>query len=279
MRNIIAFIARYHFIILFVILEAIALILFSKSSYYQQTVMYNGVNEITGRFYDQVTNLTDYIKLKKINEQLANENAMLRQMTSSSFLKNDTASFWKNDTLYKQQYRYIVANVNYNTIGKPNNYIMIDKGSLMGVEKDMGVITSNGVVGTVVQVSKNFSWVMSLLNKNSKVSGRIAHSDQIGTVIWNGLHYSFGTLTDVPAHSKIKRGDTIVTSGYSNTFPAGITIGIIKDYRIESGEDFFVIPFKFSVDFNALQHVYIVKNLLKKQQDTLMKVTEGQKNE
>jgi rod shape-determining protein MreC len=279
MRNILVFIVRYHFLLLFVLLEIFAITLLVNSTYYQSSAILKAGSRVTGRFYTSISNATDYLKLRTTNEQLAQENAMLRQMKGVSFLKNDTSSFWVNDTLLKQQYQYIVSKVVLNTVGKRNNYIMLDKGSRSGIKKDMAVITSNGIVGTVVNVSENFSWVMSLLNKHTRISGRITKNNQMGTVIWNGVDHIYGTLTDIPAHVKIAKGDTIVSSGYSYIFPAGIMMGTISDFRVEQGDHFYIIPFKFSVDFNALQYVYVVKNLMKDEQEALEKSTEGIKNE
>jgi rod shape-determining protein MreC len=279
MRNILVFIVRYHFLLLFVLLEIFAITLLVNSTYYQSSAILKAGSRVTGRFYTSISNATDYLKLRTTNEQLAQENAMLRQMKGVSFLKNDTSSFWVNDTLHKQQYQYIVSKVVLNTVGKRNNYIMLDKGSRSGIKKDMAVITSNGIVGTVVNVSENFSWVMSLLNKHTRISGRITKNNQMGTVVWNGVDHMYGTLTDIPAHVKIAKGDTIVSSGYSYIFPAGIMMGTISDFRVEQGDHFYIIPFKFSVDFNALQYVYVVKNLMKDEQEALEKSTEGIKNE
>ena len=279
MRNILAFIVRYHFLLLFLLLEILSLTMLVNNTYYQQSVVLNLGNKATGQFYSSVSNFTDYLKLRTINEQLANENALLRQMKGFSFLRNDTSSFWVKDTMFKQQYRYIVADVVHNTVGMRNNYIMLDKGKRSGIDKDMAVICSNGVVGTVVSVSDDFSWVMSLLNKHSRISARIDKNEQIGTMIWNGVDHLYGTLSDVPAHVKIAKGDTVRTSGFSYIFPAGVMIGTIHDFRVEQGDHFYTIPIRFSVDFNSLQHVYVGKNLLKQEQETLSKSTEGLKDE
>ncbi len=279
MRNILVFIIRYHFLLIFLLLEFISVTLLVNSTYYQSSAILKAGSRVTGRFYTTVSDATDYLKLRTTNEHLAQENAMLRQMKSVSYLRNDTNTFWVNDTLYKQQYKYIVAKVVLNTVGKRNNYIMLDKGSRSGIQKDMAVITPTGIAGTVVNVSENFSWVMSMLNKHTRLSGKILKNGQMGTVVWNGVDHLYGTLTDIPAHVKIARGDTIVSSGFSYIFPAGLMIGTITDFRVEQGEHFYTIPFKFSVDFNSLQYVYVVKNLMKEEQESLEKSTEGLKDE
>jgi len=274
MRNLLAFIVRYHFFLLFLLFESLALILLANSTYYQRSVIQSAGNSISGKFYASISDITEYLKLRRTNELLSAENALLRQMKGVSFIKTDTSSFWIEDTLYKQQYNYVVARVINNTVGKRNNFIMLNKGKRHGINTDMAVITSNGVVGTVINVSENFSWVMSVLNKQTRISGRIIKNNQMGTVVWNGIDHTTGTLTDIPAHVKIAKGDTIVTSGFSYIFPANVMLGTIKDFRVEQGEHFYVIPFRFSVDFNSLDYVYVVRNLLKVEQEKLEQSSE-----
>ena len=265
MRNLIAFVIRYHYFLLFLILEAFSFVLIANSTYYQQASILNTSNRITGTVYSAFNNVTDYFSLRKTNYILSEENARLRKATSLSFLKADTNSFFVNDTINKLRYTYIAAKVINNSVNRRNNYIMLNKGRKQGIDKDMAVITSNGIVGTVVSVSDNFSWVMSVLNKHTKISGRIKKNNQMGTIIWEGKDFSVGTLSDIPAHVKIAKGDTIVTSGFSYIFPAGIFVGTIKDFRVEQGDHFYVIPFNFGVDYNSLDYVYVVKDLSKKE--------------
>jgi rod shape-determining protein MreC len=278
MRNIFRFILRYHFILLFVILEVVSFSLMVNSTFYQRSAILGIGNRMSGKVYNAFSDFTNYLKLRKTNELLATENARLRHYGEESYIKTDTASFWKKDTLYKQQFSYIVAKVIDNSVGKRNNYIMLNKGKLHGIERDMAVITSKGIVGTVISVSDNFSWVMSVLHRQTKISCKITSNNQMGTLIWQGIDHTTGTLTDIPAHVKLRRGDTLVTSGYSDIFPAGIMAGTILDYRVEQGEHFYVIPFRFSVDFNSLDYVYVVKNLMKEEQENLKKTTEELNN-
>lgn len=265
MRNLIAFVFRYHYFLLFLLLEVFSFVLMANSSYFQQASILNTSNRISGTVYAAFDNVTDYISLRKTNYILSEENSHLRKATSLSFLKVDTNSFFVNDTINKLRYTYIAAKVINNSVNKRNNYIMLNKGRKLGIEKDMAVITSNGIVGTVVSVSDHFSWVMSVLNKHTKISGRIKKNNQMGTIIWEGKDFSIGTLVDVPAHVKIAKGDTIVTSGFSYIFPAGIFVGTIKDFRVEQGDHFYVIPFNFGVDYNSLDYVYVVIDLSKKE--------------
>ena len=276
MRNLIIFIGKHHFALLFVVLEIIAFTLIINNSYYQQTVFLSATNNLTGKFYRSVDDITSYFSLKKTNKLLAEENARLRSAEVNSFIKTSDSVFTKNDTLYRQQYMFIDAKVIKNSYNKRNNYLMLNKGSGQGVKKDMAVITSNGVVGIVNEVSANFCSVMSVLHKDTKISAMIKKNKYKGTLMWEETDYKTGDLNDIEPHVKVAVGDTVVTSGNSHIFPEGILIGTVKSFSINPGDNFYNIQLKFSTDFNRIEYVYIVKNFYKEEQERLLNT---QKNE
>jgi rod shape-determining protein MreC len=135
----------------------------------------------------------------------------------------------------------------------------------------MGVITSNGVVGIVVDVSRNFSSGISILHKDTRISGRIKKNLHLVNVSWNGINYRFGTLEDIPTHVDLSKGDTIITSGNSHIFPEGILIGTVESV---SGSDqlFKTASVKFSVDYNRLYYGYIILRADKEELEQLIPV-------
>jgi rod shape-determining protein MreC len=276
MRNLFNFFWRHSIILLFILLETFSIILVINNNEYQKSVTFAWTNEQTGKIHSSYNSLWEYFNLKKINKELAAENARYRSMSPSAFLKTDTVVLFKKDTLYRQQYQILSAHVISNTTNISANYLQLDKGKLQGVDKDMAVISPSGVVGIVVNASQNFSWVMSLLNKETRISARVKKNGQIGTIAWEGGSYLNAALKDIPTHVRIARGDTIVTSGYSHIFPQGEIIGIIKDVEIKPGEHFYNISVRLGVDFNSLAHVYVIKNLLREEQ---IKLEEPAKNE
>lgn len=271
MRYILAFIWRYRFFFLFVVLEVVSFVFIANKSYYQRSVITNVTDGVTGTIFTTWSNVTSYFNLKQENERLVNENARLWQRLTDSQLTSDTNTVRVNDTLRGLQYTYTQARVISNSTTLRNNYIMLNKGSRHGIARDMAVFNSDGIVGTVVSVTKNYCWVMSMLNKHTKVSARINRLQQMGTIVWNGGSPTIGTLLDIPAHVKIKAGDTISTSGYSHIFPEGIMVGTVEKIHVESGDHFYIIDFRFSADLNSLQYVYIVKNLFRNEQIELSK--------
>ncbi|MCF0211107.1 MAG: rod shape-determining protein MreC, partial [Bacteroidales bacterium] len=91
-----------------------------------------------------------------------------------------------------------------------------------------------------------------------------------GTLMWNGTHYATGQIIDMPSSLAVKKGDMIVTSGFSRNFPEGIKVGKIKSFNKDKGTGFYDIDIKFAVDYNKLEYVYVIKNYFKIEQDGLM---------
>jgi len=276
MRNLFNFFWRHSIFLLFILLETLSLILVVNNNSYQKSVAFALVSEKTGEIQSSYNSLWEYLYLKQTNKALAAENARYRSMLPSAFLITDTLVHFKKDSIYRQQYQILSAQVISNSTNTASNYMQLNKGKLEGVGKDMAVVGPAGIVGIVVNASQNFSWVMSLLNKETRISARIKKNNQIGTVSWEGGSYALTSMKDIPTHVRIARGDTIVSSGYSHIFPKGEIIGVINDFEIKSGDHFYTINVKLAVDFNSLDHVYVIKNLLREEQ---VKLGETTKNE
>ncbi len=232
---------------------------------YQNASFLNSTNHITGSILESYNNVSDYFVLKQANQLLIEENIELRKQLEASFRIVDTNSFIQKDSLFG----YIGAKVIRNTINRQKNYLFINKGSKHGVRTDMGVITSEGVVGTVVEVSENYSRIMSVLHNQNKINARIKKNRHLGNMEWNGSNYQIGTLTDIPNHVQLFTGDTIVTSGNSLLFPEGIAIGTVQNYQSSNKDKFSNASVKYSVDFNKVFYVYIIVNLMKEELNSL----------
>ncbi|OQA90877.1 MAG: Cell shape-determining protein MreC precursor [Bacteroidetes bacterium ADurb.Bin234] len=273
MRNILNFIWKNHFFFLFLLLETVCLVIVIQNNDYQRAAFINKTSEFFASVNKRITNIYDYFNLAEINRQLSEENARLRAQTITSFNLTDTNTFAINDTLYKQEYTYIQAKVVNNSINRRKNFITLNKGSNHGIKKDMGVISPQGVVGIVADVSPNYTTVMSLLHIDSKISAQLKNTNHIGSLVWEGINYRKGKLNDMPTHVVLHVGDTLVTSGFSAIFPQGIDLGYVLDFSLRNGEMFYDVDIAFTVDFNNLAYVYVVNNLLKEERSKLEKKT------
>ncbi|MDB5005098.1 MAG: mreC [Mucilaginibacter sp.] len=266
MRNLLIFISKYNAFFLFIIFEVSALVIYVKYNSFQKATFINSTNKITSNLYAQADQLKSYISLREVNDSLARENAMLRNQLKSSFYIDSVSKHKITDTVYKQQYQFIEAAVINNSINHRNNYLTINKGSHAGIEKGMGVICGQGVVGKVVLVSEYMSVVQSVLHKETRISAMLADHKDIGSFIWGGdLDARKGLLVDVANNAQPRLGEKVVTTEYS-LFPSGIPIGKVSNLHTKEGGSSLNMEVELAVDFGKLQYVNVVINKLAKEQ-------------
>lgn len=269
MRNLFRFLTKNSFIFLFLILEFFAFWMLIANNNYQNSKFFNSSNFLVGNFYATIHNINDYFHLKEVNKELAEQNAKLQANNISSFVKVYGRIYEINDTAYHQTYMYSAAKVVNNSTNKRQNYITIDKGDLNGISAEMGVISAQGVVGIVKNVSNNFGSVMSILHDKNKLSAKIKKSGYYGSLVWEGNNYREAQLKDIPNHVKLTVGDTVVTTGYSSIFPENVLIGTVQEFDLPEGNNFYNITIRFAVDFKNLSHVYVVRSLQKEEKEKL----------
>ncbi|MFD1770968.1 rod shape-determining protein MreC [Sphingobacterium suaedae] len=275
MKNLWLFLVRYNAIFWFILFFSVSIILIVQNNNFQRASFINSSNVLIGSFYKEVNSWKSYLALADANEKLASENVVLRQQIQNLIQADTSAdSVQIVDSIEQGRYAFIVANVANNSIHQKSNYLTLDKGSESGVEKGMGVITSNGVVGIVLQTSRHFSSVQSLLHPDTKISVTLDSSAVFGSLVWgSSIDPRFGMVRDIPNHVQVKKGEKVYTSGYS-LFPAGIQVGEIVETGIKSGESFLDLKIKLSTNFSNLNHVYIVRDLLVKEKQTLEKTSQ-----
>jgi rod shape-determining protein MreC len=178
-------------------------------------------------------------------------------------------TYKKNDTLYKQEYEFMNGKAINSSVNKRNNYLTLNIGSQQGVTHDMAVITSDGIVGIIKDVSENFSSAMSILHKDVRVNCQLKKDGTYGPLIWDGKDYRFSNLTDIPTSSKIKIGDTVITSALSGIFPEGILVGFVDGYEQRANESFYTVKVRLSANFKKVNHVSVIKYNYKTERDSL----------
>jgi len=266
MYNLRRFIIKHHFVILFILLEVISVLLLANSQRFHRNRMVNTTNDVVGKIYEWGSEIGNYFRLNKANEQLAEENAMLRQRLSIVYdTTTCTYDIRQGDTLYK----YIPAQVVNNSTTQANNYIIINKGANDGIERDMSVISTDGVVGVVTDVSRHYASIMSLLHSKSVVGVRIKESQELASVKWETNNYRYGMVEDIPTHILLQKGDTILTSSHSYIFPEDLMVGTVEEFYPTAVDALNKAKIRFATDFATLRHVYVIKNLHKPELDSL----------
>ncbi len=270
MKNLFKLIYRYHVVFLFVLLETLSLSMVVTFNNYQRAAFFDSGNFLSGTLFEKFSSFAQIFEFKQVNIKMAEENAVLRSALQEMLLKSNHGTYHSSDSIYlpriardssqKAVYRFTTARVINNSVNQQHNFITINKGRHDGIKPDMGVISNGQVVGLVTNVSENFSTVISLLNSKWKISAKIKRNDYFGSLSWDGKDYRRVQLNEMPYHVPVQNGDTVVTTGYSSSFPEGIIIGTISDFSIGSGSNFYKIEVMLAADFKNLVIVGLIEN-------------------
>jgi len=252
--------------ILFLALLVVSLFLIVQNNEAQGKIFWNSAGRVTGFFGSGANAIRSYFNLRRENEKLQHEISVLRgQLAKDQY--NDQVSI---DTLQRvidstriQIYKYIEATVVNNSVDKPKNYLTLNRGSRHGVKLNMGVITTDGVLGVVRYVSEYYCVVMSVLHADSRVSAQIRGEDKgfYGSLVWNGKDPRFMQLVDIPKHNKISSKDDVVeTTGFSTYYPPGVAIGKVFYHSILPGSSNHLIQVKLYTNMTNVRYAQIVVN-------------------
>lgn len=259
MNSLLRFLEKYYFFVLFLLLEGFSIWLLADHNYYQKAGFGNLSRSINNIIDNQISGINKYLYLKQTNIELTVENVALRNEIAKLKNKIEVNKSNDYDSIGGVKFTYSTARVINNSINKQNNYLTLNVGSNEGIQREMGVITKDGIVGIVASVSSNFSTVISLLNTSLKVSAKHKRSGTFGSLYWDGLNYREMVLSEIPQHVNLTQGDTIITSGYSSIFPPDIPLGTIEDYELKDGS-FYVVKVKLLSDFKRIDNVYVIKS-------------------
>ena len=258
MRTLLRFIQKYSNLLLFLLLEIIAVVLIVQGSSFQRSKLIALNRQTTGYIYSKVDGAREYFSLKEVNQQLSEENLKLRNTLDILSSRLDSATVI-SDLKGEHRYFFIQSRIVQNSFFKQYNYLTINKGKKQGVFQDMGVISDQGLVGIVLESSANFATVIPVINRDFRLSAKIKPNNYSGILQWDGNSPRYAVLTEIPFHVELAAGDTILTSGFSSIFPEGIEIGKIKSFSLEKG-NFYDIRIELFTDFQRLYHVNVIRN-------------------
>jgi rod shape-determining protein MreC len=265
MRNLLNFLARYNHLIIFLILEGLSFYYLATRNNYHNTRVMFAFRGITQGVQVKVNNAKTFLNLKTINKRLSDENIALKNSIQRYVHEGNTPFLSVSDSVYKQQYTHMSAEVIENSVNRQKNFFTLNKGRADGIVTDMSVISPEGVAGVIVGCSEHYSIAMSVLNLDFKLSARIKSNGYFGSLNWDGRNYRHAVLNEIPQHVQINVGDTIETTGYSAVFPEGMLIGTVSEF-VKPGGDFYRITIMLSTDFKKLHFVDVIGNVRKKEQ-------------
>jgi rod shape-determining protein MreC len=274
MQNLIIFLSRHRVVLLFILLEIIAVNLIIQYNKNQQAIFINSSNLLTGWIFEQSQQVEDFFYLKELSDSLAIENARLRTQLDKFMYEFNQVKDSIQDTVYRQEFTYVPAKVVKNSLVFWDNTLTINKGSLDGIKPGMGIMTEKGIIGIVQKVSDHFASAISLLHSRVRISASHKPSGQFGTLFWKGTDPQHISVRDLPKYAPITKGDTMVTNNYSAIFPSGIPIGVIDTFWVERGTNYYFIQVDLFEDFGRLDRVYVVDYLFKDERKEVEKPLE-----
>ena len=279
MRNLLDFLAKYSYWLLFALLEAISFVLLFRFNSYQGSVWFSSANIVAGKIYDTSSKIESYFQLSKINEQLTQRNLYLEQRLAKleRDLSDSAADTAMNRSLLLQSlhpYRLIPAKVVGMSWNRRDNLLTINKGEADGVKKDMGVVCGTGVVGIVYLTSAHYAIVIPVLNSQSNISCIIQGRGYFGYLHWTGGSISEAYVDDVPRHAHFKLYENVVTSGYSSVFPAGVMVGKILHVYNSTDQMSYRLKVELATDFGKLRDVCVIDNTALSEQADIMRAAE-----
>lgn len=263
--------------IVFIALEAVALSMVSNNSVVQRSEIIKALSAVSNTLSGTTGSITGYFSLGRVNDRLADENAALR-------IENDRLKAQLErtagglDSLMTQDsllFDYIPAAVISNSTDRLHNILIINKGKRDGVKEDMGVITDRGIVGYVLSAGEKYSKISSLLDTDNMASAILSKSNTFGIIQWDGKHTGRIILHDIPVHTEVSEGDTVISSGYSLIYPAGLPLGTVAGKELRDGVNYDVTVNLFE-DFSKLRHVYVT---VRKDIGEIYSLTDGSKTQ
>lgn len=267
MGNFIRFILHNLHFIVFIVLEIISINLAVNFDNRRKSIFLSTSNQISGYAQSHFSTVTQYFHLGEENESLIRENARLRNTLLNleqqiKAEKTNPDSMTIDGVMGKgaTRYRVIPSEVISNSFSSLHNFLTVNVGKTSGIKPGMGVITDSGPVGIITQVNKNYSKVISVYNIESSISAMVKDNHALGIIQWEPYNLQTVIMREIPRHVDLEIGDTIVTSGYSFSFPSGLPIGTIDHFNLESGENDYTVYVNLFEDLYTLSSCYIIED-------------------
>lgn len=269
MYKLIEFIRRIYVVLLFILIETIALNYYARSSFYTQAKILAHANSVTGALQQSIFSLRHYFTLSSENEMLAQrvaelENTLTIYREQERQMQTDTLTMAAMDSTMLaslSQYRYTTARVISNTINSSHNFITLNRGRQHGVLVDMAVVTPDGaMVGYVLECSERYSIVMPMLNTEFRTSGKISGDEHFGSISWNGTSPHRVQMSELTKYSEFEIGDEVIASGLSQYFPEGVRIGYVESLKENENHTSYDVEIRLAADMTRLSNVILIEN-------------------
>lgn len=203
-------------------------------------------------------------------DELVEENNALRERVAELEAQNYDAaeleerSAWMSSFLEMKtqhtDFKMLSASVTGRESGNYSKILTIDAGTGAGVELNMPVVTSEGIVGRITEIGYNWAKVTTIVEAQSSVGAYIERTDDAGICEGKFELSSDGLcqFSYLPAEADVKAGDRVLTTGFGSVYPRGLVIGYVETVGINEYTRAPDVTVKCAVDFSELTKVMII---------------------
>lgn len=274
MHRLIEFIKRIYVFVIFLVLESLALWSYASSSPYTEAKILSRTTAVGSAISGTITDIGQYFSLASENRMLTERIATLSEQLEIA-AANDTVALDASHISIQESlhFRYRPASVISMTTNRPNNHIILDKGSKDGIAKDMGVITpDNKLIGYVTSCTDHYSVVQPMLNVNFSTGGRLMDNGHVCVIHWNqGSKYEVEAV-ELSVYSDPQVGMAVEVR--SERLPDGVLIGHIESFEMNTAKSAYSATIRIAADMASLDNVLIVENTHYGEIETLLQQAE-----
>lgn len=184
-------------------------------------VIFNQINLISNKIVYLQNLARENIELKLEIAKLQNEQHSIHSLQAENEELRKLLKVTK-----EEQYNYVSARLLSVSLNPFSKTALVTAGSKHGIEIDQIVTNSEGLIGRVIQTSSNYSKILLVNDINSRIPVTTTLSREKG--ILTG-HYNDTQIIYLPKNHSIQKGEKVITSGYGNIYPSGITVGYVKN--------------------------------------------------
>ena len=244
--------------------------------------------ETAGNYQYRIHRITRFMGLDEENLRLNQEITALKLQFSTKIGDTDTlleqiSSSKAQNTLSPSQTNPYMwpdsgihldfatpARVVFCGLANQQNYMLLDRGSLHGIQPRMAVLHGNKIAGQVQAVSRHFARVVPLIHTKMRTSALHPKSQTVASLVWDGESTRYAELLDFPIHIPIKIGDSLVSSSYSAVYPPGLRLGRVDRIEIVPGAVTYKIRVVLATDYRRLDHVQVIRPSLQGEREKLL---------
>lgn len=256
------FIRSIYVVVLFVLLEALAVGYYAHATYYTQARLLSRSNQVAGGLHGLLAGIRRYFLLSEENRALLAYNAELKERLAryeeaEAIVGFETALSEIGDS----KYRVMNAAVISNTLNRAQNLIVLNRGTRDGVVPDMALLSPDGAMaGYVVDCTERYAVALSVLNTSFRASGKLAGSDYIGSIYWDGIDPDVVVMGELSKYAEPAPGQEVVTTGFSQYFPAGVKIGVVESAELNDTRTSYTARVRLTARIARLTDVLLVEN-------------------